>query len=441
MKTLAEKMSEFPDIIEHYNTVIKPNVPINVHLGKLTLESKTDKKVITIRGKITFYWTPIYGCRIEGTINKHDYNKFIFNPLDSYDVKVNNNSIGFAFIQTTINNFESTRIKLIAVFEHRVLLGKIEQKVDKITFAIPNLISISGEIVKKIISTKIYNSNFRISLNYKNWEILMDKNIDYEKAKKTLLIKGGYNILYQAELTLKQGETFIYDEGKVILDCFDLFISYINGRKTSSLLLNGYIQKSMIWSDYSPKSVDPFKEVKSSFYYRNIKSLQNKWEAFNKIWESDSGKEFLKTVIHWYLQANNNAGLLEGSIIMAQAGLEKIYHWIFKLESKATNSAPQKLRDLIKYLALDENEVHLRHPNIKKYYENIENKKHRDIAGVITSVRNDLIHPKESFITSIDTKREVLQISLWLIEMTLLHLLCHEGKYFDRMQGKYIIYK
>jgi hypothetical protein len=54
----------------------------------------------------------------------------------------------------------------------------------------------------------------------------------------------------------------------------------------------------------------------------------------------------LKSIVHWYIQSNNKTGLIEGAIIMAQAGLEKLYYWIFKAE-KTSQRDSQKLRILI----------------------------------------------------------------------------------------------
>jgi hypothetical protein len=56
------------------------------------------------------------------------------------------------------------------------------------------------------------------------------------------------------------------------------------------------------------------------------------------------------------IQSNNKTGLIEGAIIMAQAGLEKLYYWIFKAE-KTSQRDSQKLRILIKYLNIGEQQA------------------------------------------------------------------------------------
>jgi hypothetical protein len=50
---------------------------------------------------------------------------------------------------------------------------------------------------------------------------------------------------------------------------------------------------------------------------------------------------------------------------MAQAGLEKLYYWIFKAE-KTSQRDSQKLRILIKYLNIGEQQALLRFNNFKR---------------------------------------------------------------------------
>ncbi len=308
--------------------------------------------------------------------------------------------------------------------------------IDEIIFSIPNLMDISGEVVKKISSTKTTTTCSRILVDNQKWKIIIDKSLEYNKLKDELEIVGGYNILYTGKISLINNNKFTYEESEEIINCLDQFLSFINGRRISALFLEGYNNEIKIWSDYSPKSTDTFKNIKSSFHYRNIFSLDVMWKEFSSIWEANDGKDFLTSIIHWYIESNNQAGLIDGSIIMAQAGLEKLYYWIFRQEKNHPNDTPEKLRKLIKHLNIDEVGAILRFNNLKDFYINIKKTEHRDIAGAITTIRNDIMHPKETFKITPETKHEAWQICLWLIEITLLKILNHKGKYFDRARGK-----
>ncbi len=357
-------------------------------------------------------------------------------PYISYNVIVDKIDLGKAFIHKTINSTSSNKALIKGVFENKVLVGTKTKLIDEIIFSIPNLKSISGEVVKKVSSTQTRTTRSRISLDNHKWKIIIDKNVDYDNLKETLEITGGYNILYSGKICTIDGHNFTYEESEEIITCLDLFLSFVNGRRISTLFLNGFNEGIKKWIDYSPKSVEVFKEVTSCIYYRNTSSLDIMWKEFSSIWESNEGKDFLKTIVHWYIESNNKAGLLDGAIIMAQAGLEKLYYWIFRQEKNHPNNTPQKLRKLITHLNIDEYEALLRFNNLKEFYKNIEKAEHKDIAGAITTIRNDIIHPNETFKIDLQTKAEALQLSVWLIEITLLKVFKHKGKYFDRAKGK-----
>jgi hypothetical protein len=78
-------------------------------------------------------------------------------------------------------------------------------------------------------------------------------------------------ILYTGKISLINDHKFTYEESEEVVNCLD-FLSFVNGRRISTLFLNGS-NEIQIWTDYSPKPTDAFKDVKSSFHYRNTSSL------------------------------------------------------------------------------------------------------------------------------------------------------------------------
>jgi hypothetical protein len=438
MNDLIAIIKNIPTIIESSIVLKKPNTPLNIFNGKFQLLNPETNLSINVHGKIIFEWIPNYGCFFIGTIKNIDFDKYNIDHMSSYKVIVDEIILGSAFIYKTATSSSSDKTRIKGVFENKVLTGNKMELIDNIIFSIPNLMGISGEVVKKTSSTRTTTTLSRILLDNQKWKIIIDKSIEYQKLKEELETVGGYNILYTGKISLINDHKFTYEESEEIINCLDSFLSFINGRRISTLFLHGYSNEIQIWADYSPKPTDAFKDIKSSFHYRNTSSLDIMWKEFSSIWESNEGKDFLKSIVHWYIQSNNKTGLIEGAIIMAQAGLEKLYYWIFSAEKKHPNDTPQKLRILIKYLNIDEQEALLRFSNLKGFYRNIEKQEHRDIAGAITTIRNDVIHPKETFKIDLETKKEALQISIWLIEMTLLKILKHKGQYFDRARGKEI---
>jgi hypothetical protein len=438
MNNLFEKLKEIPNIIENTKILKKPNSPIRIFKGNFLLINSEHDIKIDVMGEINFEWFPNYGCIFLGNISIVDFEKFILMPYISYNVIINKIDLGKAFIHKTRTSTSSNKTLIQGVFENKVLVGIKKELIDEIIFSIPNLKSISGEVVKKISSTQTRTTRSRISLVNHKWKIIIDKNIEYDNLKEELEIVGGYNILYTGKITSIEDNKFTYHETEEIIECLDLFLSFINGRKIATLFLNGFNEGTKKWIDYSPKSVEAYKDVTSCIYYRNINSLDKMWKEFSAIWESEKGKDFLKSIIHWYTQSNNKAGLLEGAIIMAQAGLEKLYYWTAKAENHPENT-PQKLRKLTKYLQIKDFEVLSNYTNLNEFSQiYIEKDNHRDVAGIITTIRNNIIHPIETVKINSQTKSEALQLSLWVIEIALLKICKYEGKYQNRTTGKTI---
>lgn len=437
MYNLSERYNNIPDIIESQIILKKPNSPIRIFKGNfelINIENEAEK--IDVNGYIYFEWFPNYGCCFSGTICNCDLDKYFKNPRYIYKVVINTIEIGNSFITNTTTSTGTDNSQIKGVFQDKITVGEIEKSIDLVSFSVPNLKPISGEAVKKITSTNIRTSRSRIKLKNNEWNITIDKDIQYDNLKKELDIIGGYNILYSGNIIKNNNEKFTFKESNEILSCLDVFLSFINGRRLSCLFSTGFNEGSKNWTDYSAKQVAAYKKNITSFHFnRNVNSLDLMWKEFSSIWQSDSGKDFLTSIIHWYIESNNQAGLIDGSIIMAQAGLEQLYYWTLP-NNKHPKDTPSKFRDLIKYLNVNNAEILDNYINLKVFAENyIEKHNHRDIAGIVTTIRNNIVHPIENVKITLETKYEAWQLCLWLIEITLLKILNHQGRYFDRARG------
>lgn len=433
MNNSSEIYDNIPNIIENQILLKEPNSLIRIFKGNfelINIENETEK--IDVSGEIYFDWFPNYGCFFSGTIHNYDFDKYLQNLGKTYKTIINKAEIGNALIINTTTSIGSDSSQIKGKFFNKIIIGEIEQSIDLVSFSIPNLKSISGEIVKKITISHKRTSCSRIKLENNEWTITIDKDLEYNRLEQELKSIGGYNILYSGNIIKTDNTKFSYLETNEIISCLDVFLSFINGRKLSCLFTMGFNEDCKIWTDYNSKRVETYKDVKTFLFYRNIVSLNLMWKEFSTIWQSASGKNFLTSIIHWYTESNNQAGLIEGSIIMAQAGLEELYYWT-STNKKHPDKTPNKFRELIKYLNLVDSEILSNYKSLEFFAENhIKNPNYRDISGIITTIRNNIVHPIENVKISVETKHEAWQLCLWLIEITLLKILNHQGLYFDR---------
>jgi hypothetical protein len=126
-------------------------------------------------------------------------------------------------------------------------------------------------------------------------------------------------------------------------------------------------------------------------------------------------ERFFKSIVH--IQSNNKTGLI-GRHHMAQAGLEKLYYWIFKAEKKHPNETPTKITDINKYLNIGEQQALLRFNNLKGFYKTLKTGTQR-YAGAITTIRMILYTLKNTFKIDLETKKRSSTNQHLVNEMTL----------------------
>lgn len=357
MNTLIDRYENIPNIIENQITLKKPNSKIKIFKGNFELINiENEEEKIDVNGNIYFEWFPNYGCFFSGTICNCDLDKYFENQRYIYKVVINTIGIGNSFITNITTSTSTDKSQIKGIFQDKITIGKIEKSIDLVSFSVPNLKPIYGEAVKKITPFSKRTSRSRIKLENDDWTITIDKDLEYNKLEQELKIIGGYNILYSGEIIKKNKINFTFIESNEIICCLDIFLNFINGRRISCLFPTGFNKGDKKWTDYTAKQVATYKDAKNFLFYRNTKSLGLMWKEFSTIWQSASGKDFLTSIIHWYIESNNQAGLIDGSIIMAQAGLEQLYYWCLP-NNKHPNDTPSKFRDLIKYLNINNPEI------------------------------------------------------------------------------------
>lgn len=435
---------EIPYIIEPSINMESPNTPFLIFKGSYTLQ--VDSKSFLVEGEITFNWVTDMSVKFSGIIILNGYNEdsLISKVLKIY---IENEYFGDGFItniSTKTANSPSKSIYICGTMTKDAIIGQKSLNIDKVRFSIPNLREIYGKPVKT--NSKEITSN-RLTLNYNNTPIFIDKCSNYTKKKELLSEYGGYIILYGGELVCTNG-TISIKEVNDIFCCLDTFLTFINGQKTATQFLQGMLQETTIWNDYTPKQNNPYQSGISSWIpqalFANIEPI---WCNYRNLWEQpDDTKNVLKMAIHWYSEANCNKGGLEGSIILAQTALELLYNWriLEKLQcpndrkSQEKISADSKIKELVKLLKLT-NEIPSTLHNLHSYANS--NLNQNDGPKTITEIRNTIVHSnqkKRNKLYSLSTlvKYEGLQLSLWYIELTLLHILGYNYKYSNRCSDK-----
>lgn len=415
------------------------NLPIKIYEGEFIL--KNDTHEIKIDGNITYDWFPNSGAHFSGKpiLNTTELFK-ITNGLDSFRIIIDHLEFGEAFItNTNFGSFDNDAY-LKGTLSQQAVLGDKSIAVNKILFSIPNLREFHGLPVKTISDKSFSTSKSRLRFEDDSYLITIDKANDYNDRNNSLEENGGYIVLYAGELTCKKG-SLTHENTREIFHCLDTFLSFLNGRRTSALFIQGIHDDQVIWCDYTDYFVDPYKFVQTWPPKHSIVGINDLWNNFKSIWQDPDDKNFLTSLIHWYVEANGHAGFSEGSIILAQTALELIYNWWIieqkgMLLGKDTEniSASNKIRLLLSQASIDF-KAPIGFTNLQAFIDSTENVS--DAPEAIVYIRNAIVHSqveKRKKLSQIHSraKYEALQLFIWYIEMTLLRILKYDANYFNR---------
>lgn len=440
-KELIENRTYISDFIE----MPEANSSIVIHEGTFLIETEDCK--IELNGKITYEWYPTSGVRFHGKVIGN-YKELINIQCKNSDFKVTVNGfeLGKGIIKRSesVETVDSLECTIYGIISGCAIIGDKSASIEKIRFTIPNLRYFLGLVVKPILQKEHFYS-CRIEFEDDDYQIIIDKCLDFKNRKKKLDENGGFITLYNGELSIKKGK-IDYSNAQDLLHCFNTFITFINGRRTSALFIQGITENVVKWTDYSSYKIDTYKWVRTWTDSTSVKAFSELWKRFRSIWkQSPDDKSFLVSSIHWYVEANSNAAYTEGSIILAQTALELIYNWWMIVENKKMMpgkdsdniSAANKIR-----LILSKLNVPSSIPSAFIELQKFKNSRNAiDAPDTIVNIRNAIVHSRESNRRKLskihaDAIGEALQVYIWYIELSLLCILEYDDGYFNRCSGE-----
>lgn len=443
-KDALNLLKDYPEIINLTVEMPKANQPISIYNGNFIL--KNERIEIEPKGKIYFNWFPDLGSNFECEIYLEHKSISLLGRTNPLSLLIKDKKLGDVFITSTKFGSADIPVQLKGFLNNFTLLGDKTIPVDTIKFSVPNLREFRGTAVKHISESKIRSYANRVRFEDEKYQFILDKSFDYSERNNSLIDNGGYIINYAGQLKLKNNNPITFSETKEIFECFHYFISFLNGRRTSALFKKGSVKDEDFWIDYTNYYTDPFKIVNSWTSKSDIYDFDKIWKSFRKLWKDPESKNFLTSVIHWYVEANGNSGLIEGSIILSQTALELIYNWwviekkgMLSGKDKDNISASNKIRLLLSQINQDFNV-----PSFFSNLQKIVNKSNEisDAPDAIVFIRNAIVHSqadKRKKLSEIPAtaKFEALQVSIWYIELLLLKILGFEGKYHNRCAEPY----
>lgn len=436
---LADLFKDIPDRICANVLMSSPNEEVPIFSG--TFELRSDEKIYSVSGSIAFHWIPDSGARFEGIIQENGKDFFKDEQQNpTYDVVVDGLSFGPGLVLRYSPGPHLKSAYVTGVMAQQAVIGDKSIAVEKIRFSIPNLREFRGIPIKTITDTNASSSKGRICLENDGLVITMDMKDLSSGHKDSLKEKGGFYILYDGELVVKD-KTVTYEFAGEILDCLGTFLTFVNGRRVSPLFASGIFEEKVVWRDCTDYYVDAHKTVHSWPQRWFTREINEAWVVFSRFWKDGDDRTFLRSIVHWYVEANAYSGFAEGSIMMAQAGLELVYNWwvvenkriVVGRDSESIN-ASNKIRLLLSQIGIG-SEIPDSFVELTQFIK--ENSDVHDGPEAIVQIRNAIVHSQREKRLKLSrihyrAKNQVLRLCLWYIELSVLKILNYEGVYNNR---------
>jgi hypothetical protein len=173
--------------------------------------------------------------------------------------------------------------------------------------------------------------------------------------------------------------------------------------------------------------------------------------GFMARWQDDYWEEVVRMAVHWLLEAQAQAGSIEGSIVLTQTAFELLasailaerYGWL-STEGCDKLAAADRIRLLFRWAGIP-TEIPAALTALEKLAKANEDfmlNKQPDTASSMTAVRNTITHPtrknREKFGRHpTDARFDVWRLGLWNLELCLLRLFDYSGRYANRITCKW----
>lgn len=229
------------------------------------------------------------------------------------------------------------------------------------------------------------------------------------------------------------------------------FFSFCRGIWCGPVLAVGELQGETTWLQWVPSRVASWWHRGSwwrQLEVRQLSSVAPAFSGFMRLWNRGLWREPLKNCLHWYVEANSNAGGLEGGIILIHTALA-LLSWLVMVEDPRTRaysekkfdsfSAGDRIRHLLTTLRMPCGVPAGELPELAAALPGLGA---RDGVGAIVAIRNDVVHPRRKRRTHLlrtgsSGRIEALTLGLSLLETALLRLFGFRGRLAAPVSRRY----
>jgi hypothetical protein len=429
---ILDALRALPKRIPPHRDSATPNASIVLYEGPLEIERGGNKEICP--GTLLFRWLP--GPALRFRIELSDFAL-----------------VGQVTIRIPSQAFEASGFILhgdgseaSGVLNGQPRIGQ-SGSVDSIDFQLTNFHEIVGEAIQTGTDEYPGGASRRLTLHHTEYRVIVDQVDDYSSRVKQVKLDGGFVVSHAGTVTKASGDPISIPQADQVLEALHFFFSFARGRWCAATFPRGRTANTIIWEQVGAWRVDEWKGVLSWFPVRQASIGGSAWTGFLDRWMDPELQPPLKLAIHWYIEANTNAGGVEGAVVLAQAALE-LLAWTVVVEERGLMNAKEfkkgvptaeKIRMLLQELKIPA-DVPVELSDLRDAAHHL---KIPSDPEIFVRLRNGIVHSNKSKRADIahivDAARwQALQYGLWCIEMVILRLCNYKGVYSDRLRHKWV---
>ena len=195
------------------------------------------------------------------------------------------------------------------------------RELDHIIFHVSKFTHYDGQSVRDKQGTQQWLS--RAAIEVGEWRITLDKFKPDDRLFNEMSNTGGFAVTHVGKLERLDGKAFAAKKSEKMFDALPRYLSFCRGAWVALILPVGFDKSGgRVWEKWEAQKIVGWRPVNTWFGGHSEESLAKGFPGFYARWQEEKWQEPLELANHWYVEANMAAGGVEGSIILAQAGLE-----------------------------------------------------------------------------------------------------------------------
>ena len=273
------------------------------------------------------------------------------------------------------------------------------------------------------------------------WRVTFSPVDDLSDVIKAVRRAGGYVFTHRVRFERVDGALFEVAAAEQVLHGLYRFLSFLQGRQVNVILPVGYdAAGTAVWRKWLSWNVGRWQGINHWSDTHETADLCEAFAGFMRLWTNPNWQDAIDAAIHWYVDSNRNASVLEAGTVFNQMALERLAWEFFVINGKAMSrdgfnrlTAADRIR-----LMLAHHQVPLELPpalpDAARWSREFN---WTDIADAIAAMRNIVVHPEHKLRDRLDDGpasplKDVWHCGLWALELLLLRLFGYTGGYQDR---------